>query len=131
MSLTRPLVRRISDMSTNLINLSSVLRGTRSDRNDNGSRDRSPPFELERAGSFTAGSRSTFQRSSVRVDAVVWTASCLLTILGLAKAATSGQPVLWVALWPAPVVLASTVFTFLRQGFHFQDGVLVLGRRSE
>jgi hypothetical protein len=71
-----------------------------------------------------------FQRSGIRVDTVVWIASCLLTVLGLAKAAASEQPVLWVALWPAPVVLASTVFTFLRQGFHFQEGVLVLGRRQ-
>ena len=70
------------------------------------------------------------QRSSVRIDAVVWIACCLVTVLGLAKAATSEQPFLWVALWPAPVVLASTVFIFLRQGFHFQDGVLVLGRRQ-
>jgi hypothetical protein len=70
------------------------------------------------------------QRSGIRLDVVVWIASCLLTVLGLAKAAASEQPVLWVALWPAPVVLASTVFTFLRQGFHFQDGMLVLGRRQ-
>jgi hypothetical protein len=130
MSLTRPFVRRISDMSTDLINLATAHPGMRIDRNHNGSPDRSPPFALERAGSFTAGFGAIPQRS-VRVDAVVWIASCLLTILGLAKAATSEQPVLWVALWPAPVVLASTVFTFLRQGFHFQDGLLVLGRRSE
>jgi hypothetical protein len=71
------------------------------------------------------------QQSGIRVDAVVSIASCVLTVLGLAKAAASEQPILWVALWPAPVVLASTVFTFLRQGFHFQDGVLVLGRRPE
>jgi hypothetical protein len=131
MSLTQPFVRRISDMSTNLINFSGAHRTNRIDRNYNGSHDRSPRFALERAGSFTAGFESTLQRGSVRVDAVVWIASCLLTILGLAKAATSEQPVLWVALWPAPVVLASTVFTFLRQGFHVQDGLLVLGRRSE
>ena len=103
----------------------------RIDRNYNGSHDRTPPLALERAGSFTAGFRSIVQRSRMRFDAVVWIAGCLLTILGLAKAATSEQPILWVALWPAPVVLASTVFTFLRQGFHFQDGLLVLGRRSE
>ena len=70
------------------------------------------------------------QRSGMRVDAVVLIACCLLTVLGLAKAAVSEQPFLWLALWPAPVVIASTVFTFLRQGFHFQDGVLILGRRQ-
>jgi hypothetical protein len=57
-------------------------------------------------------------------------AGCLLTVLGLTKAAASEQPFLWVAFWPAPVVLASTVITFLQQGFQFQDGVLVLGRRQ-
>jgi hypothetical protein len=130
MSPTRRFVRRIFDMSTNLFNPWCANRGTRNDRNYNGSHDRSPPFALERTGSVTAGFRTMLQRSSVRIDAVVWIACCLVTVLGLAKAATSEQPFLWVALWPAPVVLASTVFIFLRQGFHFQDGVLVLGRRQ-
>ena len=130
LSPTGQLVRRFSDMSTVLFNLSSADRRKRSDRNYNESHDRSPPFALERPGSFTGGFRSIDQRSGVRVDAVVLIASCLLTILGLAKAAASEQPFLWVALWPAPVVIASTIFTFLRQGFHFQDGVLILGRRQ-
>jgi hypothetical protein len=30
----------------------------------------------------------------------------------------------------APVALVSTIFIFFRQGFHFQNGVLVLGRRG-
>ena len=130
MSLTQRFVRRICDMSTNLFNLWSANQRTRRDRNYNVSHDRSPPFTLDRTGSVSTGFRTMVQRSGIRVDAVVWTASCLLTILGLAKAAASEQPVLWVALWPAPVVLASTVFTFLRQGFHFQDGMLTLGRRQ-
>lgn len=128
MSLTQRFVRRICGMSTNLFNLGSANQRTRSDRNYNISHDRSPPFTLERTGSVSAGFRPIVQRSSLRIDAVVWIASCLLTVLGLAKAAASEQPVLWVALWPAPVVIASTAFTFLRQGFHFKDGVLVLGR---
>ena len=130
MSQTQRFVRRICDMSTNLFNLWSANQRTRRDRNYNVSHDRSPPFTLDRTGSVSTGFRTMVQRSGIRVDAVVWTASCLLTILGLAKAAASEQPVLWVALWPAPVVLASTVFTFLRQGFHFQDGMLTLGRRQ-
>jgi hypothetical protein len=117
-------------MSTNLFTLSIAHRRTRGVRDYNGSHDRSPPFTLERTSTITAGFESALRRSRVRVDAVIWIASCLLTILGLAKAATSEQPVLWMGLWPAPVVVASTVFTFLRQGFHFQDGVLVLGRRQ-
>jgi hypothetical protein len=129
MSLTQRFVRRICGMSTNLFNLWSANQRTRSDRNYNVSHDRSPPFTLDRTASVSAGFRTKVQRS-LRIEAVVWIASCLLTFLGLAKAAASEQPVLWVALWPAPVVLASTVFTFLRQGFHFQDGMLVLGRRQ-
>jgi hypothetical protein len=131
MSLTQRFVRRISDMSTNLFDLWSANQKTRNDRNYNVSHDRSPPFILERTGSVSAGFRTMVQRRGIRVDAVVWIVSCLLTVLGLAKAAASEQPFLWVVLWPAPVVLGSTVFTFLRQGFHFQDGVLVLGRRPE
>ena len=130
-SLNLQFVRRICDMSTNLFNLWSANQRTSSDRNYNVSHDRSPPFTLDRTGSVTTGFRAMVQRSGIRGDVVVWIASCLLTVLGLAKAAASEQPFLWVALWPAPVVLASTAFTFLRQGFHFQDGVLVLGRRSE
>jgi len=127
----RQFVRRIGDMSTNLFNLWSANQRTRSDRNYNVSHDRSPPFTLDRTGSVSTGFRTMVQRNGIRIDAVVWIASCLLTVLGLAKAAASEQPFLWVVLWPAPVVLASTVFTFLRQGFHFQEGVLVLGRRPE
>jgi len=130
MSLSREFVRRICDMSANLFNLWSANERTRSDRDYNLSHDRSPPFTLDRTASVSPGFRTMVQRSGIRLDTVVWIASGLLTVLGLAKAAASEEPVLWVALWPAPVVLASTVFTFFRQGFHFQDGVLVLGRRQ-
>jgi len=73
--------------------------------------------------------RSVAQRGAVSVEASIWIASFLLTILGLVKAAYCEQPLLWLAVWPAPVALASTIFVFFRQGFHFQNGVLVLGRR--
>jgi hypothetical protein len=73
--------------------------------------------------------RSAAQRGAVSVEASIWIASYLLAILGLFKAAYSEQPLLWLALWPAPVALASTIFIFFRQGFHFQNGILVLGRR--
>ena len=130
LSPTRQLVRHFSDMSTVLFNLSSADQRKRRDRNYNESHDRSPPLALERTGSFAGGFRPIDQRTFVRVESVIWIACCLLTILGLAKAAASEQPFLWVALWPAPVVIASTIFTFLRHGFHFHDGVLVLGRRQ-
>jgi hypothetical protein len=73
--------------------------------------------------------RSIAQRGAVSVEAGIWMASYLFAILGLVKAAYSEQPLLWLAVWPAPVALASTIFVFVRQGFHFRNGVLVLGRR--
>jgi hypothetical protein len=73
--------------------------------------------------------RSVAQRGAVSVEASIWIASYLLAILGLVRAAYSEQPLLWLAVWPVPVALASTIFIFVRQGFHFQSGVLVLGRR--
>jgi hypothetical protein len=71
------------------------------------------------------------QRGAVSVEACIWIASYLLAILGLVKAAYSEQPLFWLAVWPAPVAVASTIFIFFRQGFHFQNGVLVLGRRLD
>jgi hypothetical protein len=68
-------------------------------------------------------------RGGVRIEASIWIASYVLAVLGLVNAAYSEQPLLWLAVWPAPIVLASTIFIFLRQGFHFRNGVLVLGRR--
>ena len=59
----------------------------------------------------------------------VWIVSCLLIVLGLVQAAQSEQPLFWLAVWPAPVVLLCTILTFVRQGFHFEEGVLVLGRQ--
>jgi uncharacterized membrane protein len=60
---------------------------------------------------------------------IVGMVSGLVAILGLVKAAHSEQPLFWLAVWPAPVTLAYIVFIFFREGFHFEDGVLVLGRR--
>ena len=59
----------------------------------------------------------------------IWIVSFALVILGVAAAACSGQPLLWLAVWPAPVVLICTITVFFRQGFHYRNGVLVLGRR--
>ena len=74
------------------------------------------------------GLRSLAQRGAVNVEASIWIASFLLAILGLIKAAYSEQPLFWLAVWPAPVALACMIFIFLRQGFHFQNGLLILGR---
>ena len=69
------------------------------------------------------------QCGGVSIEASIWIASYVLTVLGLVNAAYSEQPLLWLAVWPAPIVLACTIFIFFRQGFHFRNGVLVLGRR--
>jgi hypothetical protein len=71
------------------------------------------------------------QLGGVSIDASTWIVSCVLAIVGLIKAVCSEEPLLWIAIWPAPVVLASTIFIFLRQGFHFRKGMLVLGRVSQ
>jgi hypothetical protein len=66
--------------------------------------------------------------SSASIESSIWIASYVLAILGLINAAYSEQPLLWLAIWPAPIVLASVVFIFFRQGFHHLDRLLVLGR---
>jgi hypothetical protein len=65
---------------------------------------------------------------AVNVEASIWVAGSLMAILGVIKAAYSEQPLLWLAVWSS-VALASTIFIFVGQGFHFRNGVLVLGRR--
>lgn len=71
------------------------------------------------------------QYGGVSIETSIWFASYLLAILGLIKAAYSEQPLLWLAVWPAPIVLVCTVFVFFREGFHFRNGVLFLGRRRD
>ena len=69
------------------------------------------------------------QYGGISIETSIWIASYLLAILGLIKAAYSEQPLLWLAVWPAPIVLVCTIFIFFREGFHFRNGVLFLGRR--
>jgi cytosine/uracil/thiamine/allantoin permease len=61
----------------------------------------------------------------------VWIISLLISVMGVAKAAHSGQHLFWLIVWPLPVALACTAFIFLRRGFHFQNGVLVLGHKHD
>jgi len=70
------------------------------------------------------------QRSPANREWVIWTVSCLIAVLGLAKAGCDGHHVFWLMVWPIPVTIACTIFIFVRQGFHFKDGLLVLGRRA-
>jgi hypothetical protein len=59
----------------------------------------------------------------------IWILSCLLTVLGVLKAAYGPQHLFWLMVWPVPMSMAGTIFFFVRQGFYFENGVLVLGRR--
>jgi hypothetical protein len=52
----------------------------------------------------------------------------LLALLGVIVAALSEAPVIWMLIWPAPLVLIFTAARFIREGVHKRDGVLVLGR---
>src|SRR5260370_41925303 len=83
---------------------------------------------IKRSGYRTVGIRSLAQPGAMSVG--IWIGSGVLAILGLVQAVHSAQPFLWLAIWPAPVTLLSTIFIFLSQGFHFRNGVLVLGRRT-
>ena len=74
-------------------------------------------------------SRLASQSGAASFKSIVWMVSGLVAILGLVKAAHSEQPLLWLAAWPIPVTLACTIFIFVREGFHFRNGVLVFGRR--
>jgi hypothetical protein len=84
---------------------------------------------LKAKGNPVVRIKSVIQSGAARLDSIIWIVSCLVAILGLFKAARSEQPLVWLAAWPIPVTLASTIFVFVRSGFHFQGGVLVLGRR--
>jgi len=85
---------------------------------------------IERSGCHAVGIRSVAQRGAMSVEVGIWIGSGLLAILGLVQAVHSAQHFLWLAIWPAPVTLLSTIFIFLSQGFHFRNGVLVLGQRT-
>jgi hypothetical protein len=87
-------------------------------------------FPIQRSVGRAVGIRSVAQSGAINTELGLWIGSGVLAILGLVKAVHSAQPFLWLAIWPAPVTLLSTIFIFLSQGFHFRNGVLVLGRRS-
>src|SRR5215469_13106343 len=61
---------------------------------------------------------------------LLWLSILLLALLGAIVAASSKTPVIWMLVWPAPLILIFTATRFIREGFHKRDGVLVLGRRA-
>lgn len=79
-------------------------------------------------GGCAVRTRTVIQSGAASLESIVWVASCLLIILGSVQAGQSQQPLFWLAIWPVPVALACTIFIFIRQGVHFESGVLVLGR---
>ena len=52
----------------------------------------------------------------------------LLALLGVIVAALSEAPIIWMLIWPTPLVLIFTAGRFIQEGLHKRDGVLVLGR---
>ena len=54
----------------------------------------------------------------------------LLALAGSIVAACSEDPIFWMLIWPAPLVLIFTAARFIREGVHQRDGVLVLGRAA-
>jgi len=61
---------------------------------------------------------------------LLWLSILLLALLGVIVAAISKAPVIWMLVWPAPLILIFTTARFIREGVHKRDGVLVLGRRA-
>jgi hypothetical protein len=59
-----------------------------------------------------------------------WLSILILALLGVIVAAGSKAPVIWMLVWPAPLILIFTTARFIREGFHKRDGVLVLGRHA-
>ena len=70
------------------------------------------------------------RRGAVGFDTCIWAGSCLVASLGVLTAAYSQEPLFWLLVWPVPLALVCTIFNFIRQGFHFQNGLLVLGQRK-
>jgi uncharacterized protein (DUF983 family) len=77
-----------------------------------------------------ASEREAGHQSPVATEASIRVVSFALVFLGVVKAAYSEHPLFWLAIWPTPIVLISTLTVFLRQGFLYHHGVLVLGRRE-
>ena len=60
-----------------------------------------------------------------------WIISLLIAVVGVVKAVHCGQHLFWLIVWPLPLALACTVFIFVGRGFHFENGVLVLGQKLD
>jgi hypothetical protein len=59
---------------------------------------------------------------------VFWLMILVFALVGAVVAAASNAPVIWMLVWPAPLIVTFTAARFIREGYHKRDGVLVLGR---
>ena len=69
------------------------------------------------------------KRDLLNGPSVLWLLILLLALLGVIVAASSKTPVIWMLIWPAPLIVIFTTARFVREGYHKRDGLLVLGRR--
>jgi hypothetical protein len=74
-------------------------------------------------------SRAIAQRAGPNLEANTWCFCCVIVFAGVLMAAQWPRHLFWLMVWPAPMALICTIFVFVRQGFYFENGVLVLGRR--
>jgi hypothetical protein len=83
------------------------------------------PAEMKATGKV----RAVAQRVGANLAGGICCFSCLVVFAGVLMAAQWPRHLFWLAVWPIPAALASTVFVFVQQGFYFDNGVLVLGHR--
>lgn len=75
--------------------------------------------------------RTVAQRTGANHEASIWCFGCLIVFAGVLMAAQWHGHLFWLMVWPVPVAFVCTTFVFVRQGFYFENGVLVLGRRRD
>ena len=85
---------------------------------------------FERGPEWKKDRRQLAQLSAASWERVMWIVGCFVAVLGLVKAGCGGRHLFWLMVWPVPVTIACTILIFVRRGFYFEDGLLVLGRRE-
>ena len=73
--------------------------------------------------------RAVAQRACPNLEASIWSFAGVIVFAGVLMAAQWPRHLFWLMVWPAPMALICTILVFVRQGFYFENGVLVLGRR--
>ena len=83
------------------------------------------PAEMKATGNV----RAVAQRVGANLATGIWCFSSLVVFAGVLMAAQWPRHLFWLAIWPIPAAITCTIFVFVQQGFYFDNGVLVLGRR--